>query len=106
MVKLLEKVIKDAMEDEKCSLGIKEVISSIKNSKLVVISKSVSQDTLKKINETAKSASVPTLNFKGSSVTLGKLCGTQFRISALALKNLSETNLKMILKETDKENQE
>ena len=101
MVKLLEKVIKDSMEDNKCILGAKEVISSIKNSKLVVISESVKKNLLEKIKDNAKNSKVHTINFEGSSVELGRLCGTQFRISALSLKTLSEANLKTILKEAE-----
>jgi len=106
MVKLLEKVIKDAMEDKKCLLGTKEVIGSIKNSKLIILSHSVPKNILKKIRETAKNSKTPTLNFKGSSVELGRLCGTQFRISTLSLKILSETNLKTLMKEAEEEIQE
>ncbi len=103
MVKLLEKAIKDAVEDDKCSFGTKEVISSIKNSKLVVLSHSTPSTTTQKIVEAAKSAKVPTLNYKGSSVELGRLCGTQFRISAVSLKTLSDTNLKAIIKDMETE---
>ena len=106
MVKLLEKIIKEAMDEKKCSLGSKEVISAIKNSKLIILSQSVPKNTLQKIQETATSSKVPTLNFKGPSVELGRLCGTQFRISALSLKTLSETNLKTLLKEVEEEIQE
>lgn len=103
MVKLLEKVIKDAIEDGKCSFGTKEAISTIKNSKLIVLSHSVSDEILEKIQGAAKSSKVPTLNYNGSSVELGRLCGTQFRISALSLKTLSDTNLKAITKELETE---
>ena len=106
MVKLLEKVVKEAMDEKKCSLGAKEVIGSLKNSKLIILSQSVPTNTLQKIQKTATSSKVPTLNFNGSSVELGRLCGTQFRISALSLKTLSETNLKTLLKETEKEIQQ
>ena len=106
MTKLLEKVIKEAMEDNKCSLGTKEVVTSIKNSKLVILSNSIPKNMLQKIHQTAKTSKVPTMNFKGSSVALGRLCGTQFRISTLSLKTLSDTNLKSMLKEAEQENQE
>ena len=102
----MEKVIKDAVEDNKCLFGAKEVIGSIKNSKIVVLSDSVPENMLQKIKEITKESKVPTLNFKGSSVVLGRLCGTQFRISVLSLKTLSETNLKSILKEAEQENQQ
>ncbi len=105
MVKLLEKVIKDAIDDGKCSFGTKEAITQMKNSKLVVLSRSISEKTLGKIQEVAKSSKVPTLNYNGTSVELGRLCGTQFRISAISLKSLSETNLKAITKELETESQ-
>ncbi len=104
MVKLLEKAIKDAIEDGgKYSFGSKEVLSTIKNSKLIVISHSVSSSMMQKILETAKNSKVPTLNYNGSSVELGRLCGSQFRISTLSLKTLSDTNLKAIIKDVESE---
>lgn len=106
IAKLLEKVIKDAIEEDKCSFGTKEVVGTIKSSKLVVLSHSVQEEMLEKIQEAAKSSKVPTLNYNGSSVELGRLCGTQFRISALSLKTLSDTNLKSIIKEMEPEKQE
>ena len=73
----------------------------IKNSKVIVLSNSVQEKILQKIQEAAKSSKVPTLNYTGSSVELGRLCGTQFRISALSLKTLSDTNLKALTKELE-----
>jgi len=105
MVKLLEKVIKDTVKDGKCSFGSKEVISSMKNSKLVVLSHSVPEKILQKIQEAAKNSKVSTLNYNGSSVELGRLCGTQFRISVVSLKTLSDINLKGIIKELETEKQ-
>ena len=105
MVKLLEKAIKDAVGDSKCSFGTKEVIKSIKSSKLVVFSQSVPVSVAQKMIEAAKSAKVPALNYNGSSVDLGRLCGTQFRISAVSLKTLSDTNLKAIIKDAETEKQ-
>ena len=106
MVKLLEKAIKDAVEDGKCSFGSKEVLSTIKNSKLIVLSHSVPSSMTQKILEAAKNTKVPTLNYNGSSVELGRLCGTQFRISTLSLKTLSDTNLKAIIKDAESEKQQ
>jgi large subunit ribosomal protein L30e len=106
VVKLLEKAIKDAVEDGKCSFGSHEVLNSIKNSKLVVLSHSVPLAMLQKLLEAAKNSKVQTLNYNGSSVELGRLCGTQFRISALSLKTLSDINLKAIIKDVESEKKE
>jgi len=99
MAKLLEKALTDAIKERKRTLGTKQIISSIKNSKLVVISQSVPSETAKKIEESAQNDNVPLLHFNDTSVILGKLCGLQFRVSAISLSSLSNTNIQAILKE-------
>ena len=99
MGKLLEKALKDALGENKCVLGVKQVLQSIKNAKLVIISKSVSEESLKKI-QSSTGEKVSTLQFDGTSVALGKLCGTQFRISAASLSSIPDSNIKAILKES------
>ena len=99
MTKLLEKAIKDAIKKSKPTIGTKQVMHSMKSSKLVVISQTVPNEKTKKIEKNAKNNNIPTLNFEGSSVALGKLCGLQFRVSAISLDSLSNTNAQAILKE-------
>ena len=99
MAKILEKALTDAIKARKRVLGTKQIISSMKDSKLVIISQSVSSMTAKKIEENAKTNSVPLVHFNDTSVTLGKLCGLQFRVSAISLNSLSNTNTQAILKE-------
>ncbi len=41
MSKILEKSLKDALKEDKLTMGSKQVLNSIKNSKLLVLSKSV-----------------------------------------------------------------
>lgn len=100
MGKLLEKALKDALQESKCVLGIKQVLQSIKNAKLVVVSKSVSKEAIDKI-EKSKDDKVTTLQFDGSSVALGKVCGLQFRVSAASLTSIPDSNIKAILKESE-----
>jgi len=71
----------------------------MKNSKLVEISQSVSTEITKKIEESAQNDSEPLLHFNDTSVALGTLCGLQFRVSAISLNSLSNTNVQAILKE-------
>jgi len=100
MGKLLEKALKDALQENKCVLGVKQVLQSIKNAKLVIISKSVSEESLEKI-QSSKGEKATTLQFGGSSVALGRVCGLQFRISAASLTSIPESNIKAILKESE-----
>ena len=74
-------------------------MNSIKNSKLIIISQTISNEKTKKIEKNAKNNNIPILNFEGSSVALGKLCGLQFRVSTISLDSLSNTNAQAILKE-------
>ena len=99
MAKLLEKALTDAIKEGRHVFGTKQVVSSMKNSKLVVISQSVPTETAKIIEESAQNDNVPLLHFNDTSVTLGKLCGIQFRVSAVSLNSLSNTNVQAILKE-------
>jgi len=51
MAKLLEKALTDAIKERKHTLGTTQVVSSMKYSKLVVISQSVSTEIAKKIHQ-------------------------------------------------------
>ena len=99
MAKLLEKALTGAINERKHVLGTKQVVSSMKNSKLVVISQSVPTEMVKKIKESAQNDNVPLLHFNDTSVILGRLCGLQFRVSIISLNSLSDTNVQAILKE-------
>ena len=99
MTKLLEKAIKDAIKKRKPTIGTKQVMHSMKSSKLIVISQTIPKEKTIKVKKNAKDNNVPVLNFEGSSVALGKLCGLQFRVSAISLDSLSNTNAQAILKE-------
>lgn len=103
MTKLLEKTLKDAIKDDKVTIGTRQVLKSVKNSKLIVLSRSVGDEVEKELEETTKKEKVPLVNFEGTSVALGKLCGLQFRISSIAFNSISEANIKSILKESNQD---
>ena len=99
MAKLLEKALVDAIKERKRTIGIKQIMSSMENSKLVVISRSLPTNLTEKLEESAKNHNVPLIHFNDNSVILGKLCGLAFRVSAISLSLLSNTNTQAILKE-------
>ena len=101
MSKILEKSLKDALKEEKLTMGTKQVLNSIQNSKLIVLSQSVKQETVEKIESDAKKEKIPLVNFHGTSVALGRLCGLQFRISTISFTSISDANIKSILKDTE-----
>ena len=101
MKKLLEKALKDAMKEKKSIIGTKQVLNSMKNSKLIVLSQSLPENMEKKIKENAKKEKISTIQFEGTSVALGRLCGLQFRVSTISLTSLSDASIKSILKESE-----
>lgn len=103
MSRLLKKVLKEAVKERQCVLGSKKVLDSISRSKLVVISQSAQKEYLQEIEKNANEANIPTIKFQESSVALGRLCGLQFRVSAIAVTSITDANIKSILSETENE---
>jgi len=103
MRKILEKTLKDSQKEKKSILGSKQVLNSLKDSKLIVLSQSAPKKMSEKIIEGAKKEKISTLQFEGSSVALGRLCGLQFRVSTISLTAVSDANIKSIMKESETE---
>ncbi|HKU49259.1 MAG TPA: ribosomal L7Ae/L30e/S12e/Gadd45 family protein [Nitrososphaera sp.] len=99
-MKTLEKVIKEALTTDKYRSGVKEVLQSVKGSKLIILSNTVSPAQRSKIEEQAKAANVALYDYPGTSVQLGKMCNKPFRINAIALKTGSPDEISAILSET------
>jgi large subunit ribosomal protein L30e len=98
-MKNLEKIIKEAISSNKCKIGTRQVMGSIRGSKLIVLSNSLMSRNKSKILEEAKTAQVPTLNYDGNSVQLGRMCNKTFRISALSLKIGNDNEIHELLSE-------
>ena len=103
MSKILEKSLKDALKEEKITMGARQVMNSVKNSKLIVLTQSVKKEMFEKIESEAKKEKIPLVNFQGTSVALGRLCGLQFRISTISFTSIDDANIKSILKDTEDE---
>ena len=101
MQKILEKTLKDAVKENQCILGTKQVLNSISKSKLIVLSRSVQTEIRDKIESDAKKSKIPTLTFNDTSVNLGKLCGLQFRVSTLSLPQISDSEITSLKNESE-----
>jgi large subunit ribosomal protein L30e len=100
MSKILEKSLRDARKEDQLTMGTKQVLNSLKNSKLIVLSQSIKKEMFEKIESDAKKEKIPLVNFQGTSVALGRLCGLQFRISTISFTSLDDASIKSILKDT------
>ena len=98
-MKALEKVIKDAVAADKYKSGVKEVLQAVKGSKLIIVSKSIASDDRAKLEEQAKTANVAVYEYPGTSVQLGKLCNRPFRVTAIAIKSGTATEIDAIMSE-------
>ena len=98
-MRTLEKVIKEAVASDKYKSGVKEVLQSVKGSKLIILSNTVPSPDRSKIEEQAKSANVALYDYPGTSVQLGKMCNKPFRINAIAIKSGSSEEINSILLE-------
>jgi large subunit ribosomal protein L30e len=85
-MKTIEKVIKEAAGSSKFKCGQKQVLQSIKGSRLIVISRSADHSTRRELEQNAIAAGVPIHEFEGNSIQLGKLCGKPFRVAVVSLK--------------------
>lgn len=93
----LEKIVKDSMTANKCKFGSKEVLGSIKGSKLIILSNSVSPTAIPRIINEANANTVPILEYEGNSVALGRICNKPFRVSAISLKTGDEEEIQHII---------
>lgn len=97
MVKALDKVLKDAVTANKYKCGTKQVLHSIKGSKLIILSNTISPNFRSKIESEANQENVPLYSFDGNSFRLGKLCNKPFRINVIALKSGTDAQINSIL---------
>ena len=98
-MKNIEKIVKDGISSKKYKIGTREVIASIKGSKLVIVSNSVPQKIVDRIAKDSKDLGVPMIKYEGSSIKLGKVCNRQFKVSAICLKAGSDEDIKEIVSE-------
>ena len=98
MSRLLAKTLKDAVREKRVTIGARQVLKSMPDSNLVVFSNSNSPGQVK---EAAEKAGVASVGFDGTSVALGKLCGMQFRVSALSLRDVDASVVQSVLKENE-----
>ena len=98
---VLTRVLKDAVKSGKYTIGTKNVISELKSAKVVIAANSVpkSMEDGSLTKETMKSK-VPLVRVDRSSAEIGKLMGRPFRVSAVALRAVSEGDLRILVETT------
>ena len=93
---VLAKILKEAMKGGRYSLGAGEVIADMKGSKLILLTESLPVDTRAKLTEEAQKNNVKMVDLEMNSTELGRMIGRPFRVSALALRQVSDSELRQL----------
>ena len=83
----LTTAVRLAVESGKVEYGAKSAISASlqKKAKLFIFSSNMPQEVREKVAGSAKASGTPVLEFEGSSMELGSVCGKPFPISVLSV---------------------
>ena len=95
---LLSKVLKDAMKGGKSAIGAKESLAAVKGSKAVLCTKSSPPALGAKLREEAKKHGVPVVELPQSSVDLARMVGRPYKVSAIAVRNVSDADVKQLMR--------
>jgi large subunit ribosomal protein L30e len=97
-IAFLSKVLKEAMKGGKSSVGAKESIAGVKGSKAVLCTRSIPPALGTRLREEAKKHGVPVVELPQSSVELARMVGRPYKVSAMALRNVSESDVKQLMR--------
>jgi len=92
----LSKVLKDAMKGGKSAVGAKESMAAVKGSKAVLCTRSIPAKLGARLREEAKKHGVPVIELTQSSAELARMIGKPYRVSAVAVRNVSDSDIKML----------
>ena len=92
----LAKVLKEAMKGGKSAVGAKESIAAVKGSKAVLCTRSIPAALGSRLREEAKKHGVPIVELTQSSADLAKMIGRPYRVSAIAVRNVSDSDVKLL----------
>lgn len=94
----LSKLLKEAMKGGKSVAGAKESLAAIKGSKGVLMTRSAPAVLGGKLRDEAKKHGVPVIELTQSSAELGRMIGRPYKVSALALRNVNDADVKQLLR--------
>jgi large subunit ribosomal protein L30e len=83
----LNKAIRLVVDTGKIELGSDKAkkIALLGGAKLIVLANNLPKTTLRDLTHYAKLSSIPILEFRGTSLELGTVCGKPFPVSALTI---------------------
>jgi ribosomal protein L30E len=95
----LGRVLKEAMKGGKYTVGTKEVISEMKSAKLVIAAGTPSNVGGGALAAEAAKNKVPVVRVDRSSSQLGRMLGRPYKVSAVGLRVVAESDLRLLTSE-------
>jgi len=77
-------------------VGAKESLAAVKGSKAVLCTRSIPPKLGARLREEAKKHGVPVVELTQSSAELAKMIGRPYRVSAVAVRNVSDSDIKLL----------
>lgn len=84
------------MKSGKYTLGIREVVDEVKSSKLVIASSSLPAKSSEQLRQETEKNKVPLVLVERNSTQLGRLLGRPYRVSAVAIRSISDSDLRLL----------
>lgn len=87
----VDKSLNKAVKTGKVIIGANRTVDAAANgsAKMVILASNCPEDIKKKVQET----NVPVLEYEGTSVELGPVCGKPFTIAAMAIIDVGESDI-------------
>lgn len=94
------KEIRRAVDTGKTIMGVRESEKNILNgkSKLVIISDNIPNDVLERIENLCKTSEIAVYKYKGTSISLGSVCGKPFPIAAMSIEDTGKSKVLEVVK--------
>lgn len=90
---LLTVAVRLAVESGKVEFGARSGIAASDGAKLFVVASNTPKEFRVKIEKLASSSKVPVIDFEGSTMELGSVCGKPFPVSVLSVFELGSSNI-------------
>ena len=84
------------MKGGKSAVGAKESLAAVKGSKAILCTKSIPPGLGLRLRDEAKKHNVPVIELSQTSAELARMIGRPYRVSAMAVRNVSDSDVKLL----------
>lgn len=101
----VDKAVASAVKTGKVVVGAREAVRSLKNGKarLVVLTSDSPPQLREDLEYYGKLSNIPVVIYKGNSIDLGVVCGEQFPVASLTVKEPGDSDILELAREPHEE---